>query len=421
MIGKLEDELSGVESAQKILDKYPNLSHPIAPHGPALLKSQTYGPLTSEQVNVEIEKERLKELALDKQLFEQFPFLKQAFVGPRTKAQAKAHGDMRKIIFDGEFYMDDLEEMMPEENLKAAMEGLSIDPYRKKPAPAPAPAPAQGTGGRRMRKMTYDEIRLEKEQAKIVAQHKAAGLEPPHSPKKPVVKPKPEGPMTKEEWMSTLPVFGPRTRGEAMLPVQREQRQIILTWLKQPWPVYDEEAAGLMHQLGTLAFGRLERKAREMKSGPGPGVGAAGTGAAGAAAGVAVKKNEKDGKKDEVKEKSKETGAEKKESRDTSGSRSGEKKDDQVKEQREAKEGEKLKLKLKSGYKEEEEEAESEVNGDDHPVYGPENKPATEGRVKSAKAEAEAGAGAGSKQLKLEVEVLEGVEIVDLADKVKLD
>ena len=386
VIGKLEEELCGVESAQKLLDKYPNLSHPIAPHGQALVKSQTYGPLTSQQFDAEIGKERLKELALDKQLFEQFPFLKQAFVGPRTKSQAKAHGDMRKIIFDGEFYMDDLEEMMPEENLKAAMEGLSIDPYRKKPSPSPPPPPQPGA--RRMRKMTYDEIRLEKEQVKINAQFKAAGLEPPQPPKK--IIPKPEGPMTKEEWMSTLPVYGPETKGEAMLPVQRQQRQIILTWLKHPWPVYDEEAAGLMHKMGTLAYGRLEEKAKENKGGGG---------------GKKVGKDKsKEGK----------VGSGTKDRQDAS----GEKRDMEIK--KETMEEEKMieGVKAKSSDKEEEKETE----GDRGTMLDPELKPTGEEKGEAAGAagdRAEVGSRIMTGELKLEIQVVEDVEMVHLAEKVK--
>lgn len=389
MIGKLEDELLGVESAQKLLDKYPNLSHPIAPHAAALVKAQTYGPLTSEQVDEEIEKNRLKELGLDRQLFEQFPFLKQAFVGPKTKGQAKAHQEMREIIFDGEFYMDDLEEMMPEENLKAAMEGLSIDPYRKKPGPPPLPPPqpVPGSGpvpgAKRMRKMTYDEIRLEKETAKIAAQFKASGLEPPPQPPKKVI-PKMEGPMTREEWIATLPVLGAKTKGEAMLPVQREQRQIILTWLKQPWRVYDEEAAVLMHKLGTLAFGKLEEKAREMK-----------------------------GKKDpRIPQKDKKEANGEKEKKEASG------------EDEKKKEASGEKEKMEDSVKKEENEI---------PVFGPAPEPKPKSEAESVvKAEngaegeagrtgAEAEAEREEGDLKLEVEVLEGVELVDLAEKVKLD
>lgn len=259
VIQKLEDELAGVEAAQKSLDVYPNLHHPIAPTAKDGA-GKPYGPLSWEELKEHEEKERIKELALDKQLYQQFPFLKQAFVGPKTKNQAKNHQEMRKIIFEGEFYMDDLEEMMPEENLKAAMNGESIDPYRKKPSPA---QPGRPTASKPKR-LTYDEVRCERENAKIREQLKEKGIEVPSLEKK---VPKLIGPITKEEWLASLPRFGPKTKAEAMLPIQREQRQMILTWLKQPWPTFDEEAAGLIHKLGTLAFVRLEEKARAAKGG----------------------------------------------------------------------------------------------------------------------------------------------------------
>lgn len=261
VIQKLQNELAGVEVAQKSLDAWPNLHHPIAPTAKEG-GGKPYGPLPRDEHRQAEEKEWAKEMVLDKQLYHQFPFLKQAFVGPKTKHQAKAHIEMRKIIFEGEFYMDDLEEMMPEENLKAAMNGDSIDPYRKKPTP---PAPGRAAAISRPKRMTYDEYRCERENAKIQEQLKEKGIEVPPSPVKKAAKL--IGPITKEEYLASLPRHGPKTKGEAMLPIQREQRQVILTWLKQSWPAYDEEAAGLMHKLGTLAFVRLEEKARAAKGG----------------------------------------------------------------------------------------------------------------------------------------------------------
>jgi uncharacterized membrane protein YhiD involved in acid resistance len=70
-----------------------------------------------------------------------------------------------------------------------------------------------------------------------------------------------EGPITYEDHIASLPKYGPKTKGEAMLPVQREQRGMILAWMRQPWGVWEEEAAGLIAKLGGIAYRRLEERA----------------------------------------------------------------------------------------------------------------------------------------------------------------
>lgn len=259
MIAKLEEELAGVEAAQRTLDKWVNCHYPIAPLPSKVVPC---GPPSYEQLRAEEEEDRKRELALDKQLFAQFPFLKPAIIGPRTRSQQKAHVEMRKVIFEGDFYMDDLEEMMPDENLKCLLAGEDPDPYgdRRKKQPQPPP-------GYKMRKLTYDEMRCDKENAKIAKQLEERGIELPALPQEKKKSPAQCGPMTKEEYLASLPKFGPKTKAEAMLPIQREQRQMILAWLKQPWPTYDDEAAGLMHKLGTLAFVRMEEKVKAKKGG----------------------------------------------------------------------------------------------------------------------------------------------------------
>lgn len=264
MINKLEDELKTVECAQQGLDKFPNCYYPIA-------DAIKHGPVTLETVVAKEMKESIRDKMIDKELERVYPFFRQLNIGPRTKAQEKAHAELREILMSGGYYPDDLEELLPTENLRRyhAGEPFDIKPSPKAspkptpkatPAPGPAPAPAP-----KPKRLTYDEARVEKENAKIAQQLKDKGIEA--TPVK--IEHKKIGPLTKEDFLASLPKFGPKTKGEAMLPIQREQRQIILAWLRQPWGEYDEEAAGLIHKMGTLAFARLEEKDKKEKAAKG--------------------------------------------------------------------------------------------------------------------------------------------------------
>jgi hypothetical protein len=273
MINKLEDELKTVECAQKGLDKFPNCYYPIA-------DAIKHGPVTLETVVAKEMKDSIRDKMIDKELERVYPFFRQLNIGPKTKAQEKARAELREILMSGGYYPDDLEELLPTENLRRyhAGEPFDIKPSPKvspkpspratpgaAPAPVPAPAPAP-----KPKRLTYDEARVEKENAKIAQQLKDKGIETPTPVK---IEYKKIGPLTKEEYLASLPRYGPKTRGEAMLPIQREQRQIILAWLRQPWGEYDEEAAALIHKMGTLAFARLEEKDKKDKAAKGGGGG----------------------------------------------------------------------------------------------------------------------------------------------------
>jgi hypothetical protein len=141
-----------------------------------------------------------------------------------------------------EGYFDDLEHLLPPENLKLLEEGEA----KRSPA-----------------KKSYEAVRMEKERAKIAA-HLAAH---PPAPRKVVSRPK-IGPLTQEEYLDSLPRFGPKTRGEALLPVQRDQRQTLLNWLRRPWGQWDEEAAAIMDELHALAKRTMDKEARAARIGP---------------------------------------------------------------------------------------------------------------------------------------------------------
>jgi hypothetical protein len=222
-------------------------------------------------------KERLRERVIDRELGKQFPFYRQLFVGPMTKYQARAQVELREILISGEVYPDDLEELLPTENFKIAM-GEASPPPDVGPAAAAAVAgggagadrgAAAGRGGpiEKKKKLSYDEARLERENAKIAKDLKDQGL--PLPPTHPLAmqeervkrEQQKEGPITYEDHVASLPNYGPKTKSEAMLPVQREQRGMILAWMRQPWGVWEEEAAGLIAKLGGIAYRRLEERA----------------------------------------------------------------------------------------------------------------------------------------------------------------
>jgi len=256
MINKLEDELKTIECAQAGLDKFPNCHYPIA-------ENVKHGPVTLDVVVAKEIKDSTRDKMIDKELERVYPFFRQLAHGPRTKMQDKAHAELRDILMSGGYYPDDLEELLPTENLRRYHAGEPFD--RKPPAkpvakPSPSPAPAAAP---KPRKLTYDQARCEKENAKIAAQLKEKGIEP--TPVKAEERKK-IGPMTEEEYLASLPRYGPKTKGEVMLPIQREQRALILTWLRQPWGEYDDEAAALIHKMGNMAFVRLEEKAQKDKA-----------------------------------------------------------------------------------------------------------------------------------------------------------
>ena len=254
MINKLDDELKTIECAQAGLDKFPNCYYPIA-------ENIKHGPVTLDVVVAKEIKDATRDKMIDRELERVYPFFRQLHHGPRTRMQDKAHAELREILMSGGYYPDDLEELLPTENLRRYHAGEPFDikpppkPVAKAPSPASAPAPKK--------RLTYDEARCEKENAKIAAQLKEKGLE---APALKVEERKKEGPITKEEYLASLPKYGPKTKGEVMLPVQREQRALILAWLRQPWGEFDEEAAELIHKMGNMAFAKLEEKGNKEKA-----------------------------------------------------------------------------------------------------------------------------------------------------------
>jgi len=252
MIHKLEDELKTIECAQAGLDKFPNCHYPIA-------ENIKHGPVTLDVVVAKEIKDATRDKMIDKELERVYPFFRQLHHGPRTRMQDKAHAELREILMSGGYYPDDLEELLPTENLRRynAGEPFDIKPSPKPVAKAPSPAPAP------KKRLTYDEARCEKENVKIVAQLKEKGLE---APALKTEERKKEGPITQEEYLASLPKYGPKTKGEVMLPIQREQRALILAWLRQPWGEYDEEAAGLIHKMGNMAFAKLEEKGKKERA-----------------------------------------------------------------------------------------------------------------------------------------------------------
>ena len=233
VIAKLEKELKDAQEAQKGLDRFPNCFSPAAFPAP-------HGPPSKGQFDEEKRKKAEEVKAMDEKLDTQFPFIKQMFIGPRTKQQARNDRQLRDLLKDGDF--DDISVLLPSENMKMLMEG------GKKAAPPP-PGP----------KKTYEQIRLEKEAEKIAALRKDSA---PTAPKKAAPR---IGPLTHDEWHATLPKFGPITKSHALLPAQREQRHAILTWLRKPWPVYDADAAEMMVAMGRMALKKLDAEAKAAK------------------------------------------------------------------------------------------------------------------------------------------------------------
>ena len=233
MIAKLEKELNQVESAQKGLDRFPNCYAVWATPEP-------HGPLSKEQVENKkaAEAKELKEA--NEKLDAHFPFIKQLFIGPRTKQQARHDKLLREMMLENDF--DELELLLPSENLRMLEEGQA----------------RKGSGGGQ--KKSYEQQRQEKEEAKIAAQFDV--------PKKVVTpeQPRPQyGPKTYEEYLASLPIYGPKTLEEYLLPTQREQRHVILTWLRKPWPTFDNEAAELMEKLGRLALKKMDVEIKTAK------------------------------------------------------------------------------------------------------------------------------------------------------------
>ena len=233
VIAKLEKELTQVESAQKGLDRFPNCHATWSIPEP-------HGPLSKEEVAAKkaAEEKALKEA--NEKLDAHFPFIKQLFIGPRTKQQAKHDKVMREMMLENDF--DEIELLLPSENLRMLENGQQ----RKSPG----------------QKKTYEQLRMEKEAAKIAAQFE-------EKPKKVAAEPARQqyGPKTYEEYVAGLPTFGPKTLEQYLLPTQREQRHVILSWMRKPWPTFDREAAELMEKLGRLALKRIDVEAETAKGG----------------------------------------------------------------------------------------------------------------------------------------------------------
>ncbi|WWC69094.1 uncharacterized protein I206_103030 [Kwoniella pini CBS 10737] len=236
MIHKLEKELHDVQEAQKGLDQFPNCFAPTAFPKP-------HGPVTKEKFE-ELEKIKIeKEKKLNEEMEKHFePFLKQLFIGPMTKLQAKRDFLLREQLKDND--LEDISILIPTENKRYIMAQQEKKIHNHGPP---------------RDKKSYEQQRYEKEKLKValqlekIAKEKAA-KEKENPPKKRI------GPLTKEEWIATLPVYGPKTYNEAMLPKQRAQRHDIITWLQRPWGKYNEKASKAMEDLAVLAKEALEEE-----------------------------------------------------------------------------------------------------------------------------------------------------------------
>ena len=232
---------SDCQAAQKGLDRFPNCYASTAFPKP-------HGPLAKAEVEAKEAKDAEELKIINAKLDAQFPWLPQLFIGPRTKQQARNDKLLRELLREGDF--EDLSVLLPSENMRYLMEG--------------GPKKGQGHGhghAHKGDKKSYEQVRYEREKAKVAEALAAVnGGEP-----KKVTPPPRIGPMTKEEWMGTLPVYGPKTLQEYLLPTQREQRHVILSWLRKPWPVFDPDAAELMEKMGRLALKKLEADAKEAK------------------------------------------------------------------------------------------------------------------------------------------------------------
>ncbi|WVN86348.1 uncharacterized protein L203_101511 [Cryptococcus depauperatus CBS 7841] len=242
LITHLETELCGVEEARKGLDKFPNAFSPLsvpAAHGPRTAQE--------EQKIRKLEAENIK--FIDEKLDEIFPIIKQLFIGPMTKQQARNDRLLRDRLRNG--HSEGISVLLPSAN-KRLFEG-----QKKKSGP----------------NKNYEQKRMDKERAKI-----AAYLE-----KNPQVEAKDDaprrvsnataqmfngvrkfiGPLTEEQYLASLPMHGPLTKNQTLHEMQRRQRQLILGWLHKPWNKYDEEAAGLIEKMAAVALGRLEETHKE--------------------------------------------------------------------------------------------------------------------------------------------------------------
>ena len=237
VIADMEAELKMVEAAQKGLDQFADFAYaPFADPKP-------HGPQSQAQLQALQDKERKRVEERDKILEREFPWLKQLFIGPKTKQEARNDKAVRERIENNNF--DDLEHLLPKENWEMAI----------------------GGGGEKKKRKSYWDIRMEREKKAIrrYAEEKEDEAEDAQEEAKSVRPAKekeaaaPVGPVTKEEYVASLPHYGPQTRQEAMLPVQREQRHYILNLLKRPWPVYDEDMAGVMEEMGKLALDKLAK------------------------------------------------------------------------------------------------------------------------------------------------------------------
>jgi hypothetical protein len=236
IILRLEDELKSVQAAQKALDQFADFCHaPIAP-----LVAKPYGPPTEEQVvKAKADAER-RERELDAEVEKNFPFVKQLFIGPMTKQQARNDRVLRKCLKEGD--LADITELLPSANLRMALKAAGQEEKKvEKPRP-------------------YHQVRMEREEKKIrvILEEEAARIA--KLPARTEGKKARIGPMTQAEHVAALPVFGPKTRAEALLPIQREHRHVILSYLRRPWPQYDDDAAQLMEELGRLAVKRLNHE-----------------------------------------------------------------------------------------------------------------------------------------------------------------
>ncbi|WRT67794.1 uncharacterized protein IL334_004768 [Kwoniella shivajii] len=235
MIHKLEKELNDVQEAQKGLDKFPNCFAPISfpkPHGPRTEQEDT------EINKVEFEREKL----IKQKMEEQFPFLKQLFIGPMTKQQARNDHILRENLKEGD--IEDLSLLLPSENMRQF-----IQMQQKRAHPHPHGPPGQP-------RKSYEQQRYEKEKLKIAAYLETVPKKNPSDEQKK----KMIGPLTKEEWIATLPLYGPQTWQEAMLPKQRQQRHDIIRWLQKPWGAYNDQAAKSMETLAEIARKSLEEE-----------------------------------------------------------------------------------------------------------------------------------------------------------------
>lgn len=237
VIADMEAELKMVEAAQKAYDHFPFFAYePFAEPKP-----KPCGPLTHAALLALEEKEAKALEARNRKLDEQFPFIKQLFIGPMTKQEARNDAMLRDRM-EGHCF-DDLEILLPPANLELLEKGEA--------------------GGRTKEKRKgYWEVRMEREKATIKKMLAEAerdlgekGGKTEGASKLPRI-----GPATKEEHMADLPVLGPRTKAEALLVNQREQRKIVINYLQRPWGEYNEEIGDLLEAFGRFAVKQMRKE-----------------------------------------------------------------------------------------------------------------------------------------------------------------